>query len=315
MTNDLAVDLTALDKQALEKLDRRLRFIRDRVRGVIRGYHTGFYLHGAAGLGKSFNIIRQLEEESADFRVFNSRMTGKGLYRALEHARFAVHVLEDMERLTDDRDAQGVLRSAVWAQPGRDRVVTWNTAAGQSQFIFGGGIIMLANRPLADLPELRALASRIAVQRLDVTEAEMAAHIRRVASAGFERGKHKLDPEQSRTVAEFVIEKSKRLNCPLDLRIFDNACLEYLQWEHDYTDCHWQDLVENRIRQTVEHFRHDLTGQSRKQRLAAHREIVRDICQQTEDNQERYRLWRERTGRSQASFYRRKQEVDLGEFD
>jgi hypothetical protein len=54
----------------------------------------------------------------ANYRLFNSRVTAKGLFKALEKAPDAVHVPEDMGRLTKDRDARGVLRSALWAQPG-----------------------------------------------------------------------------------------------------------------------------------------------------------------------------------------------------
>ena len=47
----------------------------------------------------------------------------------------------------------GVLRSALWSQADRDRVVTWTTKAGEQRISFRGGV-MLANRPLEDLPEL-----------------------------------------------------------------------------------------------------------------------------------------------------------------
>src|SRR6185312_729738 len=100
-------------------------------------------------------------------------MTAKGLFLAMKHSPDAVHVLEDMERLTKDADAQGVLRSALWTQPGHDRVVTWTTATeGSQRFIFRGGLILISNRPLANMPELLALATRIEVHQLEVTDAE-----------------------------------------------------------------------------------------------------------------------------------------------
>src|SRR6266508_2714949 len=154
----------AADLGALAALDRKLLLLRDRVTAVAKGYQTGLYIFGAGGLGKSYTVLHQLEHLGVSYTLFNSRMTARGLFRALEKAPDAVHVLEDMERLTKDRDAQGVLRSALWAQPGRDRAVTWTTGTGgEERFPFRGGIILLANRPLADLPELRALANRISV--------------------------------------------------------------------------------------------------------------------------------------------------------
>ena len=158
------------NREGLASIDRKLRLIDDRVAAVVRGYQTGLYLCGAGGLGKSYSVYRQLQLLEIDFRAFNSRMTALGLFQALAKAPDNIHVLEDMERIVHDRDAQGVLRSALWSQGDRERVVTWTTSAGEQRVTFRGGIIMLANRPLGDLPELRALASRIAVHKLEVSD-------------------------------------------------------------------------------------------------------------------------------------------------
>jgi hypothetical protein len=314
--SDQDLGLCAADCKALAELDQKLELVRDRVKAVVGGYATGLYLCGAGGLGKSYRVLKQLQDLDADYRLFNSRMTGKGLFRALERAPDAVHVLEDMERLTKDLDAQGVLRSALWCQPDDEREVTWTTASeGEQRFVFMGGIIMLANRPLANLPELRALATRIAVVDLDISDGEMAAQIRRIAQGGFSRGKHKLGAEQCQVVAEYLIGECKRASCPLDMRLFDNACLDYLQWDAHHSACHWHDLVANRVGQNATHFRHELTNLPREEELAADRELVREICRATSDAQERVRVWHERTGHSPATFYRRKKEVDLGELD
>ena len=98
-------------------------------------------------------------------------------------------------------------------------------------------------------------------------------------------------------------------------RHFDNACLDYLQWDAHHSACHWHDLVANRVGQNATHFRHELTNLPREEELAADRELVREICRATSDAQERVRVWHERTGHSPATFYRRKKEVDLGELD
>jgi hypothetical protein len=112
----------------LASLERKLHLVRDRVAGVATGRQTGLYLHGTGGIGKSFTVLGHLDAIKASYKLYNSRMTGKGLFLALSKSPDAVFVLEDMERLTKDRDAQGVLRSALWSQPGHDRTVTWTTA-------------------------------------------------------------------------------------------------------------------------------------------------------------------------------------------
>jgi hypothetical protein len=288
------------ESEALVSLDSKWRLIDDRVTAVVRGYHTGLYLCGAKGVGKSFNVFRQLQNLECDFRAFNSRMTALGLFRALDKAPDAVHVLEDMERITSDRDAQGVLRSALWSQADRDRVVTWTTNAGEQRVNFRGGIIMLANRPLGDLPELRALASRIAVHKLEVSDAEMCWHMRRIARQGWSRFQHKLEAVHCLEICEHVIAECRRASCPLDLRLLDNACTDYLLWEANYSHLHWKDLVTTRIQQAAAHFGHEVSTLSREERKAGERDLVRDILGKTADPQERERVWEQKTGKRKS---------------
>jgi hypothetical protein len=154
----MTVDLQPRNRTVLERLDAKLNVVRDHVTAVVRGYKTGLYLHGDGGIGKSYTVLQQLQSLDAPYRLNNSRMTAKGLFQQLETAPDEIHVLEDMERLTKDLDSQGVLRSALWAQPGLDRIVTWTTATdGNRRFAFRGGLILISNRPLANMPELRAL--------------------------------------------------------------------------------------------------------------------------------------------------------------
>jgi hypothetical protein len=173
---------------------------------------------------------------------------------------------------------------------------------------------MLSNRPLQNLPELRALATRIAVHRLEVTDAEMRAQLRRIAKAGWARDGHKLDPEQSLEVATHVIEECRRLNWQVDLRLFDTACLTFLQWEHSLCKTNWKDLVRICIAQTVAEFREEQSKLSREEQLEAERQIVRKICEEAAERSERIRLWNERTGKSEKAWYRRLREVESPEF-
>jgi hypothetical protein len=315
MENSMVKDSKANEVDALVSLDRKLRLVADRVTGVVRGHSTGLYLCGSGGLGKSYAVVKQLQTLEADFRVFNSRMSAKGLFQALQKAPDSIHVLKDMERLTCDRDAQGVLRSALWSQGDQKRVITWTTSEGEQRFTFRGGIIMLANRPLADLPELRALATRISIHLLQISDQEMKAQMRRIASQGWSRYHHHLEAEKSVEVCEFVIRECRTANCPLDLRLFDNACTDYLLWESSNSACHWKDLVSSRVRQAAAHFRQEVSLLSAEERKAAERDIARDIMARTTDSDERIRLWTEATGKQKSTFYNRKREIESGEFN
>jgi hypothetical protein len=306
-----------VDVNALASLEQKLHLVRDRVASVVHGYHTGFYLFGEGGMGKSYTVIEHLKRLEANYRLFNTRMTAKGLFLALEKAPDTVHVLEDMERLTQDRDAQGVLRSALWAQPGHERVVTWTTATGGEQrFAFRGGLILIANRPMADLPELRAVATRIAVHRLDVTEAELVALMYDLASRGYHReNKQVIAPEECRQVTDHLIAECRAAGCPLDLRLQVNCYQDYLQWEADRSACCWQDLVSSQVRAAAHHFRAEANTASPEERKEERRRVLRVILKKSEDAEEQLKMYRDQTGASRADFFRRKREIQSGEFD
>src|SRR5262249_43065930 len=153
------------------------------------------------------------------------------------------------------------------------------------------------------LPELRALASRIAVHKLEISDAEMAAQMRRIAGQGWARYQLKLEPEQCMKVCEQVIVECRHANCHLDLRLLDNACTDYLLWEAGNANLDWRDLVATRIQQVAAHFRHEVSTLSREERKAHERHLVRQILQETADTQERERLWEERTGKRKTAFY------------
>lgn len=302
---------------ALASLERKLNVVRDHVTAVGRGYKNGLFLYGSGGVGKSFTVIRQLEHLEVAHQLYNSRMTAKGLFATFANAPDAIHVLEDMERLTKDPDAQGVLRSALWSQPGHDRTVTWTTASnGCERFVFLGGLILISNRPLADLPELRALATRIEVYQLEVSEVELTALMRELASKGYsEKGRPVLAPEECIKVTEHLLKECRAAGCPLDLRLQQKAFQTFRQSAADESVTHWEDLVAASVREATCHFRHEQNTDSPEARKAQRRNIVRELMVTTTNAKAQEEAYTERTGTSRADFFRRKREVESGEFD
>jgi hypothetical protein len=304
------------DLEALQSLDKKLAMVSDLIAGVVHGYTTGLYLYGAAGLGKSFSVFQQLDQMTEDYRNLNTRITAKALFNELEKYPDKILVIEDVERLTDDKDAQSLLRAALWSPPGKDRVVTWVTdKEGKRTCTFRGALIMLTNKSMKDLPELRAVMSRIRVHKLVVSDREMAAQMRRIAAGGFERNGRKLSPKEASVVCEFLIEQCQKAQHQPDLRMFEHACHYFLQHGQGLTRCHWQDLVINHIKQDIAHFRHPVSLLSNEERHEQNREIVRGILKETDDAEKQVALWEDRTGLRKSTFYNRKREVESGEFD
>jgi hypothetical protein len=312
---DRNLTIEPADLAALATLEQKLCLVRDRVQGVVSGHSTGFFLHGSGGIGKSFTVLQHLAKVKASYKLYNNRMTGKALFLALQKAPDLIFVLEDMERITSDRDGQGVLRSACWAQPGHPRRVTWNTAtAGEESFEFTGGLIVLSNRPLANLPELQAFSTRVATLAFEVTEEEAAALLRDLAAKGYSRAdKRVIEPEKAGIIAEHLIAQCRDSGRSVDLRLWPNSCEDYLQWEGDRSACHWQDLVASRVRSAIR-IQHETNHLSKEERIVKRRSILRKIME-TADPKEWENRYCEETGYSRPDYFRRKGEIERGDFE
>ena len=238
--------LNAEDASYLENLEKKFQLIRDRVAAVVNGTATGFYLYGPGGVSKSYTVIQQLERMRADYAVYNSKGTGRGLFNLLKERPDSVVVLEDMERLFNDAGAQGVLRSALWGQQGRDgsgrreRSVTWTNYKETLSFVFTGGIVVTSNRALDNWPELTAIKSRVAVMQFQPTQHEVRALMRDVARKERVHEGAVVPAVACVEVCEFVIAECRGLNRPLDMRLLDNAIGDYVQATVYGSGCGWR---------------------------------------------------------------------------
>ena len=103
------IDTISMHAEHRRSFDRKIQVMLDQVTGVALGYKPGLFLYGAGGIGKSYSVLNHLEKLEESVILYNSRITAKGLFLSLKDAPDAIHLLEDVERLTKDADAQGVL--------------------------------------------------------------------------------------------------------------------------------------------------------------------------------------------------------------
>jgi hypothetical protein len=295
------------DQARLQDLEPKLTLIRDRVRGVAQSLHTGLYLWGEGGTSKSYTVLDELKKCQADFVVHNSRMTGRGLVDALQRLPTSVHVIEDCESIFDDKRAWGVLRSALWSQSRKrpmEREISWTAFNTDIRFVFTGAIILIANRPLDTIPELAALATRITVLQLVATFAEVAALMRSVALEGYTFGQDFVTPKECMAVAEYVIDRMRSLDRPLDMRVYVNGVKDYLQCKTGHSDTDWKDLIATRLRRTTVLRERRVDVKAREQGIAL------ELSQLDVSPEERMRLWLERTGKSERAYWRRLKELE-----
>lgn len=237
------------DDELLASLDHKLQFIRDRVKSVAQKYRHGFFLWGEGGTSKSFTVEETLKTLNKPYKLSNSRITGKGLFELLRDYPDVVHVLEDVETLFADKNSFGVLRSALWGQENaagrQERLVVWHIAGKRDEFIFTGGVVLVANCRLDDIPQLRALKTRIVSAHYRPTHEEIAALMRRIAGQGHRHGTHTLPPADCLEVAKEIIGRSQRLQRNLDIRLFVNACKDRLQWANGDSETDWRTLLDS----------------------------------------------------------------------
>lgn len=300
------------DAELLASLEEKTQLLRDRTRGVAEGYANGLYAWGEGGTSKSYTVEQTLKDAGKPYKLSNSRVTGRGLFDLLKLHPDLVHVLEDAETLFADRNSFGVLRGALWGQTGQggkqERIVCWHTAKRADEFVFTGGLIITANVALDDIPELRAVKSRIASVHFLVSDEEIAAKMRELARRGHSRAGSSLSPDQCREVADEIVSRSARLRRNLDLRLLFNGFNDRLQFEDGHAETHWHDLLDSRLKERVIDRPH--VG-IRAQKKEGETEVARQIAHLP--GPERLAAWRERTGKSRAALYRRL--ADLGVSD
>jgi hypothetical protein len=295
--------LSADDQAHLQKLERKLRLIRDRVRGVTKSIHPGFYLWGKGGTSKSYTVLEELAKQKADYILHNSRMTGRGLFDALNDAPTSIHVIEDCESMMGDKLSWGVLRSALWSQSKERpmvREITWRAFNNDLRFLFTGGIILIGNRDLSSQPELDAIKTRIAALELVATYNEIAALMRSVALEGFRYPPDYVSPKECWTVAEYVMERMRALERPLDMRVYINGVKDYLQHKTGHSKTHWKDLIETRLHETT------VLRERRAERMAKEKAVAVEIAEHDDWTQEeKLAEWKKRTGKSERAYWRR----------
>lgn len=310
---ELSLALSAQDRHQLAHLEKRYELVRDRVRGVVSGRHTGFFLGGRGGIGKSRTIADELDRLGVSFILTNSHLTGRGLVDLLQNYPDFFHLIDDIEEAIRDPQAMGVLKSALWGtrrnrEGHLERWITWNAHGVAIEFPFTGGIIMTSNLDLRNLPRLAALKTRIAWLDLRVSNPEIEAMMRKIAIEGYPPGDNQLEPQHCLEVVKFIVDEAGRINRSLDLRLLVNSFEDRLQAEDYEAGLSWRDLVASRLCERpsiIDQVEPYETRAGKKTRqLAIAREIV------VLDAEERLRVWQERTGgASRATMYRRLEEL------
>ena len=286
---------------------RSLDLIRDRVEQVARGHHTGALIVGRPGTLKTVTANATLRDLGVAWRGANCRVTPMGLLRHLSDAPTAIHLLDDVGELlvARNRPAIQILLAALGGEPGTPRRVTYASGDEQLAIDFSGGLVLLGNEMPRRGPLLDALRSRVSILRHDPSEEELIDFMR----AGAIQGYKELGPAECNETLDFLIEETRSVGIRLDLRHVRSA-YEDRRYATGHGRRSWQDLVRSALQKADPDAKIALPSQ--QERLDEERAIAVELHERfpgRSDKAERDREWRQLTGKSPDSLYRRLRET------
>ncbi|MFM7149610.1 MAG: hypothetical protein ACKO23_07185 [Gemmataceae bacterium] len=302
--------LAPKDQENLKSYSRLEEKLRLHVRGIAERINFGLYIHGAGGIGKSHVICDELEKTERSYCVINSHITARGLFDELKEKPDHIFLLEDIEHVFTSKPAVGILRSALWGTKDdsnkMSRYITWVIAQQKVTIDFTGSLIVAANRPLSGSPEVAALSSRFLELEYLPSKEEIQAKMRDISRRGFRSNPVRLNPEKCLEVCEYLIEQTLEIPQHISFRLLENGFRDYYLAEIEGRD-DWKNLVSMRLLKTLDSSTSKSSRAEIKEKLKV---IVRSILDKEKDKKLQVKLWAEQTGKSQATFYRYKKELE-----
>lgn len=263
------------DGQILQRIDKRVNVMDGIAAGVINGEVPSMIVYGAPGIGKSYTIMKAIEDRQQtdpEFHadVIKGSVRAPGLYKALFKARHGgVVVLDDSDSIFGDEEALNLLKAAL--DSGETRRISWrkqsawiadlvaetnkNLAHGEEpiteddvrDFEFQGGVIFITNinlktraksgEKMAD--HFQALISRSFY--VDLTMDSPRAKALRVRQVFLDKGMATsmgLDQDEAEEIVAFIEDNRHRFD-EISLRMATLITKAYFSSPED-----WKDIIE-----------------------------------------------------------------------
>lgn len=112
-------------------------------------------------------------------------------------------------------------------------------------------------------------------------------------------------------VATLLVAECRKREVRPTIRLFvDKAIKDYDLWKSDQCETNWKDLLVSNLEQQLVNLVHPTKDLSRAEQTEAERRIALEVYLEFEGRKERIEAWQDRTGKSQAAFYRRVKELN-----
>jgi hypothetical protein len=292
------------------ELVKKLKVVKDRVRGVVWGESNGMYLYGRPGTSKTHTVCSTLDTLAVNYTYNNGHLTPVGVFDLFEENRDRIIVLDDVSAIFNQPIALQLLLAALGNPHDGSKVrwVRYKSFKGMRSVPFSGGVICVSNMSLDGHHKevLAALKDRVNILNYEPTDEEIIALIMKLADEGVGG----VLPDKARMVATFLIGECKLREIKLSVRLFvDKTLKDYKLYEAEKCEMHWRDLIRSNLEQQLVELQHPTKDLSREEQVEAERRIALDIYLSFETRAERREQWKDRTSKSEPAFYRRVAEL------
>ena len=285
-------------------LEHQQEVLRHYVRMLAEGHSHGLFVFGPGGNGKSTVVSETLTEAGSNLATLNSHITALGLFQALWAYR-SDHVLlvEDCEHSFSSPAILGLFRSALCGV-GDKRIVTYTTSKDLGfppSFEFRSRIVFCAN-DIPRTPAFKAMVSRCLVYQLEPSNDDIIEQFRKESEKGFRHSNGvELSAETCHGIVDFIACNANRRLCMRLLKPIFQTVAYAIE-----AGTAWRPLVENQLNELVSS-PNVPKATSKKDELAIAREALAKHPDSTKDQ---VRHFTERSGRSRATFFRLKKQLN-----
>lgn len=253
---------------AQKKIHKMLQF----ANAVVEGTQTGFYCSGPAGVGKSYNIEKELFQRKLSMRPnvhyhkFIGRISPIGLLDFFDECGGAGKTIlfDDVNELFRDKDSATILLAALGRQGAdyRDmvRYISYRTNRRNLKVRMEAGVIALSNRPLHSEARVDgAVASRFPHFDLRFTPDE----IKALTVDIIQQGKVKLPVGKAlaKEAVEYTFAQCVEYKVEPQLRLVFDLILPAVR---NPGELHWKDWVDTIVSRLVDGSKLHLTKAEEK---------------------------------------------------
>jgi len=275
------------------------------VKMVIKRLAPACILVSEGGLGKSFMVRSLLSEElnEDEYVISSGHITPLALYKMMYKNSDCIIVLDDVEDVLKSDSAVGILKAALWDVMGDGkRKVTWSSTSKAledtpQEFTFEGGLILLANKiPRQYENTIKALRSRSLENTIKLTYQQK-----------LKICKQLIDSDELYEISGVVLSEHEREDIKEDLKLHTSIIMESFNFRTVINLIRFYRYNRECVPEDKNLYLKLMESTTKVDEMKS---IIYELINNTEiSSKQKIVLFQQRTGKSQATFYRLRNEL------